>query len=64
MLRCSEFQFNQLCGPGTPETSLAELATKSVPVNAKHNNKAGIETADIKEIYVPAKPYTKKKYKN
>ena len=46
---------------GTPETSLANLATKSVPVNTEHNDRPGINTKDIKEIYVPALPFKKVK---
>ena len=44
-------------GPGTPETSLAELATKETPVNCNHKGTVGINTKDVRAMYVPAIPY-------
>jgi hypothetical protein len=42
-------------------SSLADLATKSVPVNTDNKGTAGVTTKDIKETYVPAIPLKKVK---
>jgi hypothetical protein len=48
-------------GPGPNGSSLADLATKSVPVNTDNKDTAGVTTKDIKETYVPTIPLKKVK---
>jgi hypothetical protein len=56
-----ELMYGAVMGPGENGASIADLATKSVPVNTDNKDKAGITTKDTKEIYVPAIPLKKMK---
>ena len=49
-------------GPSSPSQSLTNTASTGSSLNVPHEE-AGLTTADLKPIYCPAIPYTKKKRK-
>ena len=49
-------------GPTSPSQSLANTASAGSSLNVPHEE-AGLTTADLKPIYCPAIPYSKKKRK-